>query len=36
MCGRYTEIQIYANYYKITLLEVIEKRKKDDIRFTGN
>jgi hypothetical protein len=23
MCGRYTEVQIYANYYKITLAEVI-------------
>ena len=34
MCTKSLTVETYCNYYAITLREVINQRKKDDIRFT--
>lgn len=34
MCTKGLTIETYSNYYAITLREVIQQRKKADIRFT--
>lgn len=34
MCVKNITVETYSNYYAITLEQVIQQRKKDDIRFT--
>ena len=36
MCVKSVTVQTYCNYYAFTLKQLIEKRRKDDIRFTSN